>query len=158
MATKYQLWYHDPQKVIHSILKNPELINSIDYIPYCNFMSGDWAWDQCVSELYKECWRLLILPQKDLISVDIDIHRAIFIPIILGSDKTTISVATGQHEYHPVYLLIRNVHNHIRQSHKDAFILIGFLPIPKGEFMNAPQDLHSHKYLGVQKDTNKETF
>jgi len=64
MATEYQLWYCDPRKVIHGILKNPELINSIDYVPYrdfvngkqryCDFMSGDWAWDQCVSELYKE--------------------------------------------------------------------------------------------------------
>ena len=105
MTTKYQLWYCDPWKVIHSILKNPELVNSIDYIPYCDlingkqwycdFMSGNWAWDQCVSELYKKCRCPLILPQKDLISVDIDIHRAIFIPVILRSDKTTVSVATS---------------------------------------------------------------
>ena len=121
-------------------------------------MSGDWAWDQCVSELYKECWCLLILPQKDLISVDIDTHGAIFIPVILGSNKTTVSVATGQHEYHPVYLSIGNVHNHIRRAHKDALVLIGFLPIPKGEFVNAPQGLQSHKYSGARKDTNNETF
>lgn len=61
-------------------------------------------------------------------------HGAIFIPIILGSDKTTVSVATGQQEYHPVYLSIGNVRNHIRRAHKDALVLIGFLPIPKGEF------------------------
>jgi len=56
-----------------------------------------------------------------------------FIPVILGSDKTTVSVATGQHEYHPVYLSIGNVHNHARRAHKDALVLIGFLPIPKGK-------------------------
>ena len=60
-------------------------------------------------------------------------HGATFIPIIIGSDKTTTSVATGQHEYHPVYLSVGNVQNRIRRAHKDALVLIGFLPIPKGE-------------------------
>ena len=56
-----------------------------------------------------------------------------FVPIILGSDKTTTSVATGQHEYHPIYLSIGNVRNHIWRAHKDALVLISFLPIPKGK-------------------------
>ena len=55
-----------------------------------------------------------------------------FVPIIIGSDKTTVSVATGQHVYHPVYLSVGNVHNHIRRAHKDTLVLVGFLPIPKG--------------------------
>lgn len=58
-----------------------------------------------------------------------------FVPIILGSDKTTVSVATGQHAYHPVYLSVGNVHNRIRRAHKDALVLIGFLPIPKGSYL-----------------------
>ena len=66
-------------------------------------------------------------------------HGAIFIPIILGSDKTTVSVATGQHEYHPIYLSIGNVRNHIRRAHKDALVLIGFLPIPKGKCCIVPE-------------------
>jgi hypothetical protein len=55
-----------------------------------------------------------------------------FVPIILGTDKTTVSVATGQHSYHPIYLSVGNVHNRLRRAHKDALVLIGFLPIPKG--------------------------
>lgn len=58
-----------------------------------------------------------------------------FVPIILGSDKTTVSVATGQHEFHPIYLSVGNVHNCVRRAHKDALVLIGFLPIPKGEYL-----------------------
>ncbi|KAI6017636.1 hypothetical protein BKA83DRAFT_4128217 [Pisolithus microcarpus] len=34
---------------------------------------------------------------------------ATLVPIILGSDKTTILVATGQTDYYPLYLSIRNV-------------------------------------------------
>lgn len=58
-----------------------------------------------------------------------------FVPVILGSDKTTVSVATGQNDFHPLYLSIGNVQNHIRRAHKDALVLIGFLPIPKGEVL-----------------------
>ena len=64
--------------------------------------------------------------------MDPGMHGCMFVPIILGSDKTTVSVATGQHEYYPVYLSIGNVHNNVRRAHKDALVLIGFLPIPKG--------------------------
>ncbi|PSS37371.1 hypothetical protein PHLCEN_2v785 [Hermanssonia centrifuga] len=47
-------------------------------------MSGDWAWKQA-----------------DLIAVDPETHGAMLCPLILGSDKTTVSVATGQNNYYP---------------------------------------------------------
>jgi hypothetical protein len=59
-------------------------------------------------------------------------HGSMFVPIILGSDKTTVSAATGQHAYHPIYLSVGNVHNRVRRAHKDALVLVAFLPIPKG--------------------------
>ena len=52
-------------------------------------------------------------------------------PIILGSDKTTVSVATGNNEYYPLYLSIGNVHNNVRRAHRDAVAIIGFLAMPK---------------------------
>lgn len=54
-----------------------------------------------------------------------------FTPIILGSDKTTVSVATGQNEYYPLYASIGNVHNSMRRAHRNAVSIIGFLAIPK---------------------------
>jgi len=60
-----------------------------------------------------------------------------FVPIILGSDKTTVSVATGQNEFYPLYLSIGNVQNHMRRAHKNALVVIGFLPIPKGKYLFA---------------------
>lgn len=56
-----------------------------------------------------------------------------FVPVILGSDKTTVSVATGQNEYYPLYASIGNVHNNVRRAHRNAVSLIGFLAIPKSE-------------------------
>lgn len=58
MTTDFQLWYRNPRKVIRNILANPALVDSIDYVPYRefengkrryrDFMSGNWAWKQCV--------------------------------------------------------------------------------------------------------------
>jgi hypothetical protein len=39
-----------------------------------------------------------------------------FVPVILGSNKTTVSVATGHNEYYPLYASIGNVQNHVRQG------------------------------------------
>ena len=58
-------------------------------------------------------------------------HGALFVPVILGSDKTTVSVATGHNEYWPLYASISNIHNNIRCAHGDGLVLVGFLSIPK---------------------------
>jgi hypothetical protein len=58
-------------------------------------------------------------------------HGATFIPVILGSDKTTVSVATGQNEYYPIYMSNGLVYNNVRRAHRNAVTLIGFLAIPK---------------------------
>jgi hypothetical protein len=56
-----------------------------------------------------------------------------FVPVILGSDKTTVSVATGNVEYWPLYLTTGNVYNSARRSHGSAVSLLGFLAIPKSK-------------------------
>lgn len=58
-----------------------------------------------------------------------------FVPVILGSDKTTVSVATGHTEYYPLYASLGNVHNNVRRAHRNAVVLVGFLAIPKSELV-----------------------
>jgi len=58
-------------------------------------------------------------------------HRAMFVPIIAGSDKTTVSVATGHQEYHPVYMSPGNLTNTAHHAHGSAFLPVMFLLIPK---------------------------
>lgn len=81
-----------------------------------------------------------------------------FVPIILRLDKTTVSVATGQNKYYPLYLSIGNVRNHMRCAHKNALVVIGFLPIPKGKV----QSYFTVPWLtftpGARKDTNTDEF
>lgn len=56
----YHVWFRDPRKLLQAQLSNPEFKDGIDYAPkvvynnkkervWENFMSGNWAWDQCVS-------------------------------------------------------------------------------------------------------------
>jgi hypothetical protein len=129
MTKSYDVWYHDPRKLIHNLLTNQDFNGEFDYIPFqefntqkrrCwwDFMSGNWAWKEA-----------------DSISQDRNTHRAMLIPIILGSDKTTVSVATGQNEYYPLYLSIGNVHNNVRRAHRNALVLLGFLAIPKSKLL-----------------------
>ena len=50
------------------------------------------------------------------------------IPIILGSDKTTVSVGTGNNQFWPVYLSIGNIFNSTRRAHRNGVVLLGILP------------------------------
>ncbi|KAG2737105.1 hypothetical protein P692DRAFT_201677171, partial [Suillus brevipes Sb2] len=79
-----------------------------------DFMSGDWGW-----------------AQADIISKDADTHGSTFVPVILGSDKTTVSVATGQNDYYPLYASIGNVRNNVRRAHRNAVAVVAFLAMPK---------------------------
>lgn len=83
-----------------------------------------------------------------------------FVPVILGSDKTTVSVATGQNDFHPIYISIGNVQNHIRRAHKNALVLLGFLPIPKGLHYSIqfPPTTSHVSVTGAKKDTDTEEF
>lgn len=58
MDTKYQLWYRNPRKLIHNLLANTEFTSPHRDFKngkrqYGDFMSGNWAWDQCVSNFWR---------------------------------------------------------------------------------------------------------
>ncbi|KAG2115113.1 uncharacterized protein F5147DRAFT_649531 [Suillus discolor] len=95
MTDSYDVWFHDPRNVVNNMLSNLDYTMEIDLQPYHEYttendkcqwqdsMSGDWAWSQA-----------------DKISEDPDTHGSMFMPVILRSDKTTVSVATGQNDYY----------------------------------------------------------
>ncbi|KAI0316533.1 hypothetical protein OF83DRAFT_1172820 [Amylostereum chailletii] len=125
---QYQVWYRDPDVVICNMLDNPDFGGQFDTSAYkfydasgkrhwTNFMSGNFAWRQC-DKIYV---------------ADNSTKGAMYVSVILGSDKTTVSVATGHVEYHPLYLSIGNLHNSARRAHCNAVIPIGFLAIPKSD-------------------------
>lgn len=68
---------------------------------------------------------------QDVIAEDPHTHGSVFIPVVAGSDKTTVSVATGHQEYHPVYQSPGNFKNTARRAHGLGLMPVAFLPIPK---------------------------
>ncbi|KAF8801949.1 hypothetical protein BYT27DRAFT_7308890 [Phlegmacium glaucopus] len=110
MTKEYEVWYQNPLEVMEAHIGNPDFAQEIDYAPkqvigknqkqqYTNLMSGQWAWEQA-----------------DILAADPETHGSMFAPIILGSDKSTVSVATGQNDYYPLYELLGHFQNHICSS------------------------------------------
>ena len=85
-------------------------------------MSGNFAWRQSVCLFllnFVICEVRLTLSElpKDIIYKDSDPVNSdgcMFFPIVLGSDKTTVSVGTGDIEYHPLYFSLGPFHNSVR--------------------------------------------
>ncbi|KAI5996525.1 hypothetical protein F5J12DRAFT_907094 [Pisolithus orientalis] len=136
MNTVYDIWFRDPKDIICNMLSQPDFSRDMDYQLFWeyesatdkrqweDFMSGDWVWTQA-----------------DIISHDSTMHGSTFIPIILGSDKTTMSVATGQNDYYPLYLSIGNMSNKVCHAHCNSVALIAFLAIPHTDKEHASTDM-----------------
>ncbi|KAF8798637.1 hypothetical protein BYT27DRAFT_7264755 [Phlegmacium glaucopus] len=140
---EYDIWYHNPEVVVRNMLPNPDFHKEFDAAPYVeldkygtrqrsDFMSADFAWRQC-DIIYEEN--------------QADNDGSMFVPIILGSDKTTVTVGMGDIEYHPLYLSIGNVWNPVRRAHRNAVIPIGFLAILKSDPVYRCPDGHFHRVI-----------
>ena len=67
-----------------------------------------------------------------------------FVSVVAGSDKTVASVATGNQEFHPVYIGPGNIDNPTRRAHGNGILPCAFLPIPKGMVLGT---LHVSKLI-----------
>ncbi|KAK7029506.1 hypothetical protein VNI00_014539 [Paramarasmius palmivorus] len=126
MDKEYMVYYRDPRQVLHRQLSNPDFMGEIEMVPYQaestadgkrqyqNFMSGNWA--------MREADEIAKLPGTE---------GSMLCATVAGSDKTTVSVATGQNDYYPGYLSNGNLTNNARRSHRGGVSLFMFLAIPK---------------------------
>ncbi|THG95899.1 hypothetical protein EW026_g5830 [Hermanssonia centrifuga] len=107
MLQSHKIYYHEPNTVIRQMLENPDFTHGFDFIPrrefdardqqvFSDFMTGNWAWRKA-----------------DKLAENPNNKGAMLIPVIAGSDKTTVSVGTGQNEYYPLYLSITNIINSV---------------------------------------------
>lgn len=87
---------------------------------------------------------VLINHQDDLVNEDANNAGATYAPWNLGSDKTTVSVGTGNSSFYPLYGSSALLHNDVRRSNPNAVVLIALLPIPKGMCnIHVNSDMHS---------------
>ncbi|KAH9996959.1 hypothetical protein BJV74DRAFT_877360 [Russula compacta] len=117
MTKSYELCMRDSRQILHHQLATSDFTDKIN-------IDGKWAWSNLMSAEW--AWK-----QADIISENQATHGAMFVPIVAGSDKTMVSVATGHQQYHPVYMSPGNLTNVARRSHGNALLPVAFLPIPK---------------------------
>ena len=150
MESTYEVYFRDPHQLLLEILANPTFANDFDYTPsqhftsngtcqYKHFMSVNWAWKQVVCLFFFWVFSnkfTSMLYAQDIISAEVpDANGAMFVPVIMGSDKTTVSVGMGNNKFCPLYALIGNIHNNIHCGHGSGLVLVGFLAIPKSKYM-----------------------
>ncbi|KAI0647706.1 hypothetical protein C8Q79DRAFT_906496 [Trametes meyenii] len=132
MDEVYEVWMRDPRLVSLKMLANPEFHGSFDVAPYREFTgSGDRQYGNLMSANW--AWK-----QADAVSREVaNSDGAMLVSQIFGSDKTTVSVATGQNDFYPLYMSLGNLHNGARRAHRDSILPIAFLAIPKAERRHA---------------------
>jgi Plavaka transposase len=146
MTETYELCTRDSRQVLHHQLSTTQFKDKFNKAPYhqtnnkgertwSNLMSADWAWNQAVCNMDLRYIKTDTKSRQDEIAKDRSTHGAMFVPVVAGSDKTTVSVATGHQEYHPVYMSPGNLTNVARRSHGNALLPVAFLPIPKSEYL-----------------------
>ncbi|KAI9069864.1 hypothetical protein FKP32DRAFT_1558895 [Trametes sanguinea] len=122
--TVYYLHARNTLQVAESLSASPDFDGKFDVAPYEEYIG-----ENCrqVSDLMSGQWANA---KADLISEDENMHGAMLMPIVLGADKTTVSVATGHQEFHPVYMSLGNIHGDMRRAHRESVVPVAFLPIP----------------------------
>ncbi|QRV74481.1 hypothetical protein RhiJN_02495 [Ceratobasidium sp. AG-Ba] len=134
------LWKHDIIKLIQMLLSDPRFIPHIRFAPERHYDSAakeNRVYDKMWSG--KWWWRMQNILGK----------HATVVPIILGSDKTKLTVFSGNQQAWPVYLTIGNISTNIRRCPSErATLLIGYIPVSNlGNISNEQERSEAHWQL-----------
>jgi hypothetical protein len=143
MEKTYELNLRDVLTVLEQQMASTEFNGQFEYTPYeeydckgdrvhSHLMSAYWASQEAVWSLFSAGFHVAhTANSQDTITEDPSTHGAMLVPVFSGSDKTTVSVATGHQEYHPIYASTGNISNTARRGHGNAVVPVTFLPILK---------------------------
>ncbi|KAK0474073.1 hypothetical protein IW261DRAFT_1423188 [Armillaria novae-zelandiae] len=103
-----QIWTSLYQHLIgNTSHTSPDFAKEFEMTPYVHLgPDGKRRWSEFMSRNF--AWQ----HATEIHEADPTTNGAMLVPIILGSDKTTVSVATGNVEYHLAYISIGNILNH----------------------------------------------
>ena len=125
VVTKHRVvvFYHDPVKCLQALLSHPLFAPHISFIPqkvwlssvqtvhiYNEWMSGDHAWSLQVKPSFPRNWYLFDSTKDQLP------NGATLLGVMLSSNKTNISVMTGNRVAHLLLLSLANINADIHSK------------------------------------------
>ncbi|KAF7968708.1 hypothetical protein HWV62_29670 [Athelia sp. TMB] len=138
VTERHELWRRDPVECIRELIGNPAFEGCISYVPEMVYLDSEGK-----SRVYDEMWTgdWWWKMQTRLPS------GAVVAPVILASDKTTLTRFRGDKSAWAVYLTIGNIRKDVRrQPSKHATVLIGYLPISKMQHIKGDEAQQLARY------------
>ncbi|KAG1763516.1 hypothetical protein EDD22DRAFT_846347 [Suillus occidentalis] len=134
-----ELWMRDPVECICELMANPEFGHMVSYVPERVFSDAEGK-SRWYDEMWTDDWWWEMqgrLPQG-----------AVVAPVILTSDKTSLSLFWGDQEVWPVYLSLGNISKNVQcQPSKHTTVLIAYLLISKLECFTQDTQSVEHYWL-----------
>ncbi|VDC00906.1 unnamed protein product [Peniophora sp. CBMAI 1063] len=125
-----QLFFKHGIEVIAAMYANPIFANCIDHTAYRDIRDNNFVWGEFMSADLADHLQSCLHDGETLLG------------IITSSDKTPLTVGTGNKQMYPFLLGLANIHGAVRlKASSHAYSVAAYLPTPK--FRNVPAGVQS---------------